>query len=150
MLGLREKAKSVVRFARRHPWLAAARPSGINVFNHIFIEPCFNICNLECPYCPVGQRLKLRGMQQGMMSLDRFKRIWKKSFTNYRGHVGLYNWGEPFLNPELPAMVRYARTHSAARLVLNSNFSFQCDDRILEILECLGRDFIIISCSSSV
>ena len=60
--------------------------------------------------------------------------------------MALYNWGEPFLNPDLPQMVRYAKRHSRARLILNSNFSWRFDDRVLAILDSLDNDTIVISC----
>jgi radical SAM protein with 4Fe4S-binding SPASM domain len=129
---------------RRRPAIGGS--FDINLLNQVFIEPCFNACNLRCPYCPVGQGLRLRDMARGMMPFDLFKRILAKSFTHYHGAVGLYNWGEPFLNPDLPGMVRHVKQNSRARLVLNSNFSFRFDDRIAEILECLEGDRIIISC----
>ena len=118
----------------------------INTFHQISIEPCFNYCNLRCPYCPVGKGLKLRGMPTGMMSLAVFKSICAKSLKDFTGQILLYNWGEPFLNPELPAIVRHAKKHSMACLCLNSNFSWKYDDRILDILECLENDIIVISC----
>jgi radical SAM protein with 4Fe4S-binding SPASM domain len=123
-----------------------ARFDLINTFHLIFIEPCFNYCNLHCPYCPVGQGLKLRDVSSGMMRLPMFKQIWDKSFRRYTGRVGLYNWGEPFLNPDLPDMIRYAKQRSRARLLLNSNFSWQHDDRLRDILACLDEDAIVISC----
>ena len=94
----------------------------------------------------MGQNVKLQGMSKGMMPLDSFRRIWEKSFRRYRGEIGLYNWGESFLNPDLPGMVAHAKKNSAVRLVLNSNFSFSFDDRIVEILKYLEDDSIIISC----
>jgi len=118
----------------------------INLFRQIFIDPCFNICNLSCPYCPVGQKLKLNDMSKGMMTSDDFKQIWMKSLSGYQGKIGLYNWGESFLNPELPAIVNFLKTDTEAKIVLNSNFSFGFDDRITDILKLLDDDTIIISC----
>jgi radical SAM protein with 4Fe4S-binding SPASM domain len=123
-----------------------ARFDLVNTFHQVFIEPCFNYCNLRCPYCPVGQGLQLRDAPSGMMRLPMFKQIWDKSFRRYTGRVALYNWGEPFLNPDLPDMVRYVKQHSRARLLLNSNFSWRHDDRLLDILACLDEDAIVISC----
>ena len=94
----------------------------------------------------MGQGVELKGTPKGMMPLELFVRIWTKSLAQYRGEVALYNWGEPFLNPDLPAMVRHVKRNSSARLILNSNFSFRHDDRIRDILDCLDGDTIIISC----
>jgi len=145
MFGLARRIGSRLRRGSR-PWQAINGSFDVNFFNLIFIEPCFNSCNLRCPYCPVGQGLKLKDMSRGMMSLDLFRQIWATSFTRYRGRIGLYNWGEPFLNPDLPGMVRHVKENSRARLVLNSNFSFRFDDRITEIVNRLDGDRIVISC----
>jgi radical SAM protein with 4Fe4S-binding SPASM domain len=118
----------------------------INTFRRVFIDPCFNRCNLRCPYCPVGQDHGIRNVSHGMMSSATFRRIWEKSFRGYVGQVGLYNWGEPFLNPDLTEIVRHIKTHSRASLLLNSNFSWRLDDRLAAILSCLEDDAIVISC----
>ena len=144
MLGLARRIGSRLRRGRRRQAINGSLD--VNFFNLIFIEPCFNSCNLRCPYCPVGQGLKLKDMSRGMMSLDLFRQIWAKSFARYRGKIGLYNWGEPFLNPDLPGMVRHVKENSPASLVLNSNFSFRFDDRVTEIVKRLDSDRIVISC----
>jgi radical SAM protein with 4Fe4S-binding SPASM domain len=123
-----------------------ARPFELRSINRIFIEPSFNYCQLRCPYCPVGQGVKLRDMPRGMMSLDLFRRIWAKSLAQFTGQIALYNWGEPFLNPELPAIVRHVRENSTATLILNSTFSLSMDDRLSEILDHLDADTVILSC----
>jgi radical SAM protein with 4Fe4S-binding SPASM domain len=117
----------------------------INRFKQIFIEPC-NLCHLKCPYCPTGMRLKLRDTPQGMLKIDTLKDICERSLKRYTGNIALYNWGEPFLNPELPEMVRYLKETTKAKLVINSNFSFHNDKRLKEALLYLNGDTIIISC----
>ncbi len=146
MLGLTRKLKSLFKKTGSDRQHAKSRSFDINTFNRIFIDPYFNSCNLRCLYCPVGQGLKLRDMSKGMMSLDLFEQIWAKSFAHYRGTIALYNWGESFLNPDLPGMVRHIKEHSSACLLLNSSFSFSFDDRLTEILKYLESDTIIISC----
>ena len=133
-----------IRSSRRHSALSGS--FDINQFKRIFIDPCFNSCNLKCPYCPVGLGLKLQDMSKGMLSAETLKEIWTKSLSNYKGKIGLYNWGESFLNSDLPAIVKYIKDNSKAQLVLNSNFSFNYDNRIMEILKYLDNDIIIISC----
>jgi radical SAM protein with 4Fe4S-binding SPASM domain len=118
----------------------------INTFFMVFIEPCFNHCNLRCPYCPVGQGLKLKDTPQGMMPFELFQQIIDKSFGTYQGQIGLYNWGEAFLNPDLAKMVRCLKEHTRARLVLNSNFSLKLDERLVDVLASLKNDTIVISC----
>ena len=146
MSGLIGKLKSFLVKTRSHRRLAASGGVELTLFNRIFIEPCFNYCKLRCPYCPVGQGLQLRDTPRGMMTLDLFRKIWAKSLTRFTGQIALYNWGEPFLNPDLPGIVRHVRENSRATLVLNSTFSVKMDDRLTEILKYLDRDTIIISC----
>jgi radical SAM protein with 4Fe4S-binding SPASM domain len=146
MSGAIGKLKSFLAKTMR-PWRSAkSGPADPPLFNRIFIEPCFNYCKLRCPYCPVGQGLQLRDTPRGMMSLDMFRRIWAKSLTNFTGQIALYNWGEPFLNPDLPGMVRHVRQNSRAVLILNSTFSLKIDDRLAETLGYLDRDTVILSC----
>jgi radical SAM protein with 4Fe4S-binding SPASM domain len=118
----------------------------ISFLKRVFIEPCFNLCNLYCLHCPVGRRLQLRDTPSGMMPLTLFRKICKRSLGGFSGEMALYNWGEPFLNPDLPGMVRYAKAFLKVRLLLNSNFSWRFDDRVLAILDCLEDDTIVISC----
>ena len=122
------------------------RKFNINQFTEIFIDPAFNICQLTCPYCPVGTRLKLGGMARGLMSLDDFRAIWDRSLTGFRGELKLYNWGEAFLNPALPDIIAFIKAHPRVTVTLNSNFSFRFDGRMERIMESLDRDLIIISC----
>jgi len=85
-------------------------------------------------------------MSRGFLTLDTLKEIWSKSLRDYRGKIGLYNWGEAFLNPDLAEIVKFIKTNSRAQLILNSNFSFSSDEKILAILKYLDKDEIIISC----
>jgi radical SAM protein with 4Fe4S-binding SPASM domain len=146
MRGLIETAKSLVAKFRKRRRGIDDQPFDLGLINRIFVEPCFNYCKLRCPYCPVGQGVKLRDMPRGMMSLEMFRRIWAKSLTCFTGQVALYNWGEPFLNPELPKIVRHVRENSSATLVLNSTFSLPIEDRLTETLAHLDRDTFILSC----
>ena len=70
----------------------------------------FSGCNLKCPFCPTGtgqlERSKAR------MPVARAKRI----IDLVKDHVleiRLYNWGEPFLNPDIFEITRYATTRAS-------------------------------------
>jgi radical SAM protein with 4Fe4S-binding SPASM domain len=57
-----------------------------------------NICNLRCPFCFTG--LERSELSKGFLSKETFDVI----FDQIRPHakvVGMYNWGEPFLNENL-------------------------------------------------
>jgi MoaA/NifB/PqqE/SkfB family radical SAM enzyme len=63
-------------------------------------------CNLACPSCPIGNSRDVP-TAKGFMSPELLDRIVRKSVDECgRVEYGLYNWTEPFLHPDLPAMVR--------------------------------------------
>ncbi len=68
------------------------------------IDPC-NICMLECPLCPTGQKQK--GRVLGKMNFSGFKKIIDE-MHQYLYETDLNNWGEPFLNKEIFKMIKYA------------------------------------------
>lgn len=91
----------------------------------------FNGCNLKCPFCPTGtsqlERAKAR------LSVDRAKRV----IDLVKEHVleiRLYNWGEPFLNPDIFEIIRYA--HDAGLYtIINSNLSVKVPDLARRVVE---------------
>jgi radical SAM protein with 4Fe4S-binding SPASM domain len=83
----------------------------------LYIDP-INICNLQCPLCPTGRKLM---PSQGKMSPDTFRRI-IDIFKDYAQWVGLYNWGEPLLHPDIFEMVQYIAKNNT-RSMISSNFS---------------------------
>lgn len=65
-------------------------------------------CNLRCPSCPVGNSEPGKGGSR--MSLEVFGQILQKAKREYGiVGVGLYNWTEPFLHPELAEFIRCAK-----------------------------------------
>lgn len=84
----------------------------------------FNGCNLKCPFCPTGtsqiERAKAR------MSVERAMRV-IDMVKEHALEIRLYNWGEPFLNPDIFKIVRYA--HDAGLYtIINSNLSVKVAD----------------------
>ena len=79
-----------------------------------------NKCNLGCPFCPTGRREHGRG--KGNVSFDTFAAI-VDELAPYAMSLELFNWGEPFFNPELPRLIEYAHTRGLATLI-SSNLSF--------------------------
>ena len=74
----------------------------------IFYIDVFSYCNLRCPSCLVGARYGALGeWPRGLMSPGLLRRILDKALRECRIEaVGLYNWTEPLLHPEIPALVR--------------------------------------------
>ena len=93
---------------------------------YIYTIDVAGTCNLRCPSCPVGNS-ELGARPRGLMRLDRFARIVAKIVREKPCEtpiLNLYNWGEPLLNPELPAMIRLAREHGL-RAHLSSNLNIR-------------------------
>lgn len=105
----------------------------------LIIDPC-NLCNLSCPFCPTGQK---RGSRpKGKLTLDDFKAIMDK-LGPYAIHVDLVNWGEPFLNDELPEMVRYAKQFHAD-VKIDSNLNIFSEETARKLISG-GLDKIVVS-----
>jgi radical SAM protein with 4Fe4S-binding SPASM domain len=87
------------------------------------IEPG-NICNLKCPFCPTG--FETNTTPKGIMSLDNFKIILNK-IAPYAKWIGFYNWGEPFLNPNIIEMVSLA-SEKGIETSIHSNLTMRTFD----------------------
>lgn len=91
-----------------------------------------NKCNLQCPFCPTGRREPGRG--KGNISLPLFRSILDE-LAPYALSLELFNWGEAFFNPELPALIEYAYQKRLVTMI-SSNLSFRLrDDFIRSIIE---------------
>ena len=113
------------------------------VWGHPFmlmVEPS-SLCNLHCPLCAVGANRLTR--KQGNMPLERFYKIIDE-MGPYLLHLTLWNQGEPFVNPDLLAMIRYAK--AGKMLVLTStNGHFLNSREGAEQLVASGLDDLIVS-----
>lgn len=91
-----------------------------------------NKCNLGCPYCPTGRK-DPSGRGKGNVSYETFCAILDELPTVTT--VELFNWGEPFFNPDLPRLIGYA-TRKRVLSVISSNLSFKLsDDTVRETIE---------------
>jgi len=69
------------------------------------IEPT-NHCNLQCPECPSGLGTLTRPL--GLLKTDDFKKLIDEiSDTGF--YIQLFFQGEPYINKNLPEMIRYAQ-----------------------------------------
>jgi radical SAM protein with 4Fe4S-binding SPASM domain len=87
--------------AKSQRWLRRVHVSGMPAY--YFIDP-INVCNLRCPLCPTGRGMLAR--PRGRMELSLLKRI-VDEIAPYAYRVEMYNWGEPFLHPDIIDMIRY-------------------------------------------
>jgi len=113
--------------AKVQKWLRRDRL--ISMPYRYFIDP-MNVCNLRCPLCPTG-RGELRRVQ-GRMNLEDFKRI-VDQIVPYAYSVELYNWGEPFLHPQIFDMIRYARERRIS-VQLSSNLNYFSEEMAKQVV----------------
>jgi len=134
------KAWNVVR-VKIQRWLRTEHVWGMPY--RYYLDP-INICNLHCPLCPTG--LGILGRPRGYFDLTAFRRI-VDEIAPYAYTVELYNWGEPFLHPDIVEMIRYAHSRRiAVRLSSNMNrFSPELAQAVVEA----GLDRLIVSLDGS-
>lgn len=72
----------------------------------ISIEPT-NHCNLECPECPSGLGALTRPL--GLLKFEKFKEVIDQIY-GHCFYIQLFFQGEPFINKELPEMIKYAQS----------------------------------------
>ncbi len=75
-----------------------------------YIDP-LNICNLRCQLCPTG--LGILGRDKGRMTIENFQKIIDQ-IVPYALSIELYNWGEPYLHPQIFDMIHYASSRKIA------------------------------------
>ncbi len=102
------------------------------------IDPC-NACNLQCLLCPAGR--KDSGRPQALMSFPTFKRILDEC-GRYLCSINLFNWGEPLLNKDVPAMVRYA-TQMNIDVNISTNLNHLDDAICRELIESRLTNLVI-------
>ena len=86
------------------------RLSIVQQAQHFFYIDVVGTCNLRCPSCPVGNAPAVA--DKGLMSVEKFRQVLAKIRADYpdeRLIAELYNWGDPSLHPELPALIRLTR-----------------------------------------
>ncbi len=108
------------------------------------IEPT-NICNLKCPLCPVP--LNKLGRKPRNMKLEEFKDI-INDMEDYLLFLVLWDWGEPFMNPQLPQMIRYA-SEREIQTVTSTNAQFLDNEAYLEEILTSGLSTLIVAIDSA-
>ena len=106
---------------------------------HLMIEPT-NHCNLRCRLCPVTKGFE---REQGMMSLDLFRKILDE-IGPYVFTLQLWDWGEPFLNPEIYNMISYARGKGVKVISSTNGHIFASGDHAERLVDS-GLDTIIFA-----
>src|SRR5436189_1720998 len=111
----------------------------------IFYIDVFSYCNLRCPSCLVGAHYgALSEWPRGLMSSGVLGRILDKALRECRIEaVGLYNWTEPLLHPEIAALVRAVKSRGLV-CSLSSNLNLL---REPEALLAAHPDYLRVSVS---
>jgi radical SAM protein with 4Fe4S-binding SPASM domain len=130
--------KKIANFflAGLNQFIVRPRPFGYPVFAQV--EPA-NICNLSCPLCLTASVNDSR--PKALLSFDTFKKFIDE-VGDYLLLIVLWNWGEPFLNPDIYRMIAYAKAkgivvHSST----NGNVNFD-EKRAAELVDS-GLDTLI-------
>ena len=106
----------------------------------ISIEPVSNLCQLKCPLCPTGVRAL--GHEPVIMQLDTFKLLLDK--MPFVKVIELYKSGEPFLNPDLFAITKYANDRKI-KVTISTHFSFAKPDDFFENIVTSGLRRLVVS-----
>jgi len=107
------------------------------------VEPT-NRCNLGCSLCPVGRKELNRKPRH--MKLSEFKSL-VDDMERYLLFLILWDWGEPFLNPALPDMIRYV-SEREIKTVTSTNAHFLQENDYLEEILNSGLNSLIVAIDS--
>lgn len=103
------------------------------------IDPT-NACNLRCPLCPTGLGILQRN--RGLLKIADFQRLIDE-IAPWCYLVEMYNWGEPFLHPDIFEMIQYANQRKIV-VRLSSNLNHYNQEMAQRTVEA-GLDGIIVS-----
>jgi len=103
------------------------------------IEPT-SACNLRCPLCPTGR--ETLGRSTCSMPLDMFKRCIDE-LGPYLMEIGVANYGEPMLHPDICEMIAYAKA-AGPTVFMASNAHFLDEESARKLVES-GLDRVWIS-----
>lgn len=114
----------------------------------LFIDPSSR-CNFRCNFCPTGNRelLQKTHRKNTLLSYDLFTKVIDdlEQFDAPLKVLRMYKDGEPFLNPRLADMVRYAKKSGQALSIdTTTNGSLLTPEKALPVVEA-GIDQINIS-----
>lgn len=103
------------------------------------VEPFFG-CNLSCPKCPSHRRNGKRKSES--LSLSTYKKFIDET-GSHALELSLWAWGEPFLNKNLPEMIKYAKDKKII-VKTSTNGNLLLDDEFNRRILLSGLDHLII------
>ena len=95
-------------------------------------------CNLQCPLCQTGQGRNLK--RTARMTLENYKKV-VDPIKEYLFTANLYNWSEPFLNPEIYDIITYNSDNKIGTYI-SSNLNLTID---AERLVTAGLEHLVVS-----
>lgn len=128
---VRDRIKLAFDFLGTRPACGAAYPSVVGIEST-------NKCNLDCVMCPRQEMTR----PVGHMDLALFQRI-IDDLAQKTEFVWLQDYGEPFLNPRIFEMIRYAR-QKGLRTGISTNGTVM-NERIIDGILDAGLDYLIFA-----
>jgi radical SAM protein with 4Fe4S-binding SPASM domain len=135
-IGLRKAANFFL--AGLNQYVLPSQPLGYPVIAQV--EPA-NVCNLSCPLCLTSSITKSR--KPAIMAFETFKKFIDEC-GNHLLLLILWNWGEPFLNPNLITMIAYAKA-SGIVVHTSTNGNVPLDETQVEALVDSGLDSLVVA-----
>jgi len=119
-----------ITLRRKRPW---GYPT------HFQIEPT-TYCNLRCPLCPVTE-----GMDRatGHMSPELFRRLIDET-GEYALIALLWDWGEPFVHPQIYDLISYAKAKNVALVCSTNGHTFAKEESARRLVRS-GLDTVIFA-----
>lgn len=115
-----------------------------NFPTHIDLE-LSSACNLNCPMCYTTTDEFKKNVERTLMQFDLFKKIVDEC-ANYKSHYSIrLSWrGEPFLNPHLLDMVKYAKSKGIHEVSTLTHGGFLNPEKFEQLVDA-GLDWLTIS-----
>jgi radical SAM protein with 4Fe4S-binding SPASM domain len=110
----------------------------------IHIEPT-NICNLKCPLCPTGSQSLKR--PKGFMTMKTCEHILDELGDTLMAAY-FFSFGEPFMNKNLPEMIRLCSDRDILTITSTNGHFFQTMDDALKIVDS-GLKMMVIALDGS-
>lgn len=131
-------------------WIRSRQPSPLGDEGESRLRPFIlqveptNRCNLACANCPRAERDLRRPPRD--LRLEEFRAV-VDDLEDSLLLLILWDWGEPFLNRDLPRMVRYA-TERDIRTVTSTNGHLLEDEPYTKALLAAGLSALIVAVDS--
>jgi MoaA/NifB/PqqE/SkfB family radical SAM enzyme len=104
-------------------------------------------CHLRCATCVRGRRLLPNDVRH-RMTMETFSQIVDKAKREGYPAIGLYNWSEPFLNPEIDRYVALVR-RAGLFCDISTTLSFRNREALIERTIRAGLATMIVSVSGA-